>query len=124
MTVEGEARGLFTQIPGTSSYSGWVCRYDPNVAPPVSDPNAPASPHDPIVVDHTVVCTSHYLADIDVPAPIIDESTLQTTDGWTCEAFEKDDCDNSQVIECVNYLPTENEEGYSTGLWRWSPKDG
>ena len=82
MTTDGEARGLFTQISYTSTYSGWICKYDPNATAPATDPSAPVSTGPEI--DYTVVCTSHYLSSIEVPAPIIGESTLIPADSWIC----------------------------------------
>ena len=116
MTTDGEVRGLFTQIPFTSTYSGWVCKYDPNATAPVVPPA--------VETDYTVVCNSHFLTSIEVPAPIIDDSTLINADSWICTVKPVDNSNDTQVIECVNYLPIENDDGYGTGLWRWSPKDG
>ena len=115
MTTDGEGRGVFTQISFTGTYSGWLCVYDSAATAPDSASSE---------VDYTVVCNAHYLTSITAPAPIIDDSTVISSDSWICEAQLVDSSDGTQIVECVNYLPTESMDGYSTGLYRWSPYDG
>ena len=118
MTVDGEARGLFTQISFTDTYSGWLCKYDPSATAPDTVDLATST------IDYTVVCQAHYLSGIEVPAPILDDSTVISSKSWICEAQLVDDSSDTQVVECANYLPTESDDGYSRGLYRWSPFDG
>ena len=109
MTTDWEARGLFTQIPFTDTYSGWICYNDPTI----TFPNT--------TIDFSVVCRNHFLESSNLPTPLLTANNIGT---WACEAPVAD-ASNVQIVECRNNLPDEigNRE-YPQGTYRWAPRDG
>ena len=106
MTVDGEARGLFTQIPWTDAYSGWICQYDSSIT------------SNSTTLDETVVCLNHYMNTSNAVPAYIEIPNL--IGHWNCTAEPVDTSDDTQIVECRNRLPDEDIEGiYEVGQYRW-----
>ena len=75
MTVDGQMRGLFTQIPWSDAYSGWVCINSVSAV-------------------NSVSCVNHYMSSSQFIPTLLPES-LNKVGYWECTVSEIDISDST-----------------------------
>ena len=94
--------GLFTQIPRTLDYSGWVCQIDPTVS--------------------STTCSPQFVQNL-TTTPVPTDFTSEEPEGsWVCTVSRNDQTLVNTVV-CKNSMPVE-QGSYANAIFRWAPEWG